>query len=155
MREGVPAGVVLELDPRTAIDPNERVYFHDKCAFGQKNYAILEGLLIRTAPEQYEVMLYQDIRPESQSGSPVISQATGKVIGIVAEAGASGGDVTSMLLGVGGRSPRILVLTPSSAILKALEECRDFPLLRDVIGKKSAEKSPEVKEKTLRSVKKG
>ncbi len=71
--EGVPPSVVLELDPRTTIDLNERVYFHDKCAFGQEDYAILEGTVVRTAPEQHQVMLYQEIKPESQSGSPVIS----------------------------------------------------------------------------------
>ncbi len=59
-----------------------------------------------------------------QSGSPVISQETGKVIGTVAGSSGNGG--------------RVLLLAPSYAILKALSKDDDFPLLRDVIGKKSA-----------------
>ncbi len=133
---------MLELDPRTTLESNEPVYFHDKCAFDQKGYEILEGAVIRTAPEQYQVMLNQDIKPESQSGSPVISQATGKVIGIVAGMAGSDEGGTGILPGVGAGSPRMLVLTPSYSILKALEEGHDFPLLRDVIGKKPAGDSP-------------
>jgi hypothetical protein len=44
-------------------------------------------------------------------------------------------------------SPRLLVLTPSCAILKALQEGHDFPLLQDVIGKKAAGRSPAANEK--------
>ena len=93
------------MDPRTAIDPNERVYFHDKCAFAQKGYAVLEGAVIKTAPEQYQVMLDQDIKPESQSGSPVISQTTGKVIGIVAGTSESGDDAIGTLFGARRKVP--------------------------------------------------
>ena len=134
------------MDPRTTLDPNERIYFHNKCAFGQKDYAILEGEVIRATSEQYQVMLDQDIKPESQSGSPVISQATGKVIGIVAGIGDSGEDAMGTLFRHNGGSPRMLVLTPSCAILKALEESRDFPLLRDVIGKKAGDSHPVPKD---------
>jgi hypothetical protein len=135
---GTPAGVALELDPRTMIDPGERVYFHDKCSFGQKDYAVLEGQVIKSSPEQYQVMLDQDIKPDSQSGSPVISQTTGKVIGIVAGIGDPGDNPVGALFGGGGGPPRLLVLTPSCAILKALEDGREFPILADVIGKKAA-----------------
>jgi hypothetical protein len=146
--QGVPADAVLELDPRTTIDAGERVYFHDKCRFGQKDYAVLEGSVVRATPEQYQVMLDQDIEPESQSGSPVISQATGEVIGTLAGIGDFGADAAQILLGGGRGSPRLLVLTPSCAILKALQENHDFPLLQDVIGKKAAGSSPARKEKT-------
>jgi hypothetical protein len=143
---GVPAANVLELDAREGIAPGERVYFHDKCAFGEKDYTVLEGTVNQSLPEHYEIMLDRDVKAESQSGSPVFSQETGKVIGILAGVGDPGGDSTRSIFGRGG-SPRLLVLTPSSAILKALKEGHDFPLLRDVVGKKAADHAPSVEQK--------
>jgi hypothetical protein len=61
-------------------------------------------------------MLYRDIKPESQSGSPVVSQATGKVIGIVAAVGDPNEDLTRTLYGGSGGLPRMLVLSRCSKI---------------------------------------
>jgi hypothetical protein len=124
--EKLPAGLVLELDPRTSIKPGERIWFHDKDGMTAQGYEIIEGSVVQAPPNEYTIDLDREIKPQSQSGSPVISQLTGKVIGTVAAIHANGG--------------RVLYLTPSCSILGALKKDDSFPLLRDVIGKKSAQR---------------
>jgi hypothetical protein len=72
------------------------------------------------------VVLDKEIDLQSQSGSPVISQATGKVIGTL-----SGAD----LLRVPHKT--CLILTPASGIVAALAQDKDFPELHTVTGKQS------------------
>jgi hypothetical protein len=149
-RGGVPPGVVLELDSRPSPEVGERVYFHDIDTFGQKDYAVVEGEVAVAAPEGFQVMLFREIEPKSQCGSPVISQVTGKVVGLVAATGESdagaGGLVMAALKAKRGQAgnakqgaepTRRLRLTPAGEILKTLEEEKEFPPLRDVIGKKT------------------
>jgi hypothetical protein len=76
------------------------------------------------------ITLDDPIRLESQSGSPIISHMTGKVIGILAS---SRGKITG-----------VISLTPAHAIAKALEEDQAFPLLQDVVP---AKRSPASKKK--------
>ena len=59
----------------------------------------------------------------SQSGSPIISQESGRVIGTLSRGGEP----------VEGKT--VLFLAPASGILKALIGANGFPRLQDVIGK--------------------
>ena len=109
----MPGNLVLELDPRTTIEAGERIWFHDKDGMAAEDYEIVEGYVQRATPMEYEVVLDREIHLQSQSGSPVISQSTGKVIGTLSAGNRFGG--------------RLLFLAPSCAILKALTRDDDFP----------------------------
>lgn len=110
---------VLEIDDRNIIEEGERIWFPNKNALVPLGYDLLEGKVSVVADTHLLVILDNTTDLQARSGSPIISQKTGKVIGIIA-----GGDKTGSCL----------FLTPASSIYKALVEARTYPLLKNVIG---------------------
>lgn len=83
----VPAGFqVLEADPRKYIPPGERVWLPNKqeSAAGHER---VEGRIVEWDPGFVDVDLDRPIQFHSQSGSPVISVTSGKVVGVVSRVG--------------------------------------------------------------------
>jgi hypothetical protein len=119
--ETIPVDLALDLDPRTQPQVNERIWFLNKSDTEELGYELLQGRVVQSDEKYSVVTLDQQIALQSQSGSPFISQSTGKVIGTLSSAEMSGATVR-------------LLLTPSKAILDALAAGREFPQLRDVIG---------------------
>ncbi len=106
---------VLELDDRSEIGVGERVWFPNKNAEAKEGYDRIEGEVAEVDPAYLTIKLDKQVDLQSRSGSPFISQSTGKVIGILARADES-----------------FLYLVPGSAIYNALSEKRKPLLLQDI-----------------------
>lgn len=113
---------ILELDPRAHPDIGERVWLPNKNDVAPDGYVQVEGTVVETS-ETYATILFDEyFELQSQSGSPLISQQTGKVIGTLA----SGGE----------QSGHVYVLTaPSASILAAMSGAGERYELRVVVGK--------------------
>lgn len=119
---GIPADLVLELDPRERLDVDERIWFPNKTQRSKLGYEVVEGTVIEADLKYSLIVLERAITLESQSGSPIVSQQSGKVVGILSRGGMY-------------RGKTALLLTPAHGILKVLTEANEFPRLQDVIGK--------------------
>jgi hypothetical protein len=113
---------ILELDSRPLPDLRERVWFPNKDRTAPPGYRIVNGTVAAVDVKYVTVILDQPIALSSQSGSPIISQVTGKVIGTLSRAGQE-------------RGRTFLLLTPAAALLKALTGNRTFLPLHRVIGR--------------------
>ena len=122
VQDRVPDEQVLELDPRAKPEVKERIWFPDKDKAVPSGYRVVTGTVVAADVKYISVILDQPITLVSQSGSPIISQATGRVIGTLSRGGRE-------------RGKTLLILTPASALLEALARYRNFPRLRDVIGR--------------------
>jgi hypothetical protein len=113
----VPADQVLELDPRSLPEVRERVWFPNKDQAAPLGYRVIPGTVTAAESKYLTVVLDQPLALTSQSGSPVISQTSGQVIGTLSR---------------GGREGRrtVLLLTPAAALLAALTNSLDFRPLR-------------------------
>ena len=69
------------------------------------------------------MVLSDNIDLNSRSGTPVLSENTGKIIGIL-----TGG-------GCNRECKTYLYLAPASSIHQALMNAREYPFLREVVGK--------------------
>jgi len=120
----VADNAIVELDQRERLEVGERVWFAKKDKSRSMGYELLEGTITDTAPEGYRVKLDAKLDTESiidPVGAPVVSQSTGKAVGIV-----SGG---GMFMG----SAR-LASTPAVSIRSAISSTTGTPRLRDVSG---------------------
>ncbi len=118
----VSSAIILELDDRAQIKARERVWLpnKDESALGYTNV----GGVVDEAQEGYiAIILDRPLRLVSQSGSPVISQVTGKVIGLVSRGGTLDDGKTA------------LVLTPVSEIRRVITQKQDVLPLQEVVGK--------------------
>jgi hypothetical protein len=118
----IPPDQVLELDPRPTPEIQERVWFPNKDQSAPLGYRLVAGAVAAAAVKCLTVILDQPIALTSQSGSPIISQTTGRVIGTLSRGGRE-------------RGRTVLLLTPAAALLKALTGHQAIPLLRQVIGR--------------------
>jgi hypothetical protein len=73
---------VLDLDDRPGPKVGERVWFPDKQPGEPGGVRLIEGTVVQVETRFIRVQLDNAIQPQSQSGSPVISQANGKVLGL-------------------------------------------------------------------------
>ncbi|NQT17707.1 MAG: hypothetical protein HQ582_33435 [Planctomycetes bacterium] len=123
--EVAPPHKPLVLDGRPQPKTGERVWLPDKDYDSEKGHTLVAGSVAEAAPEYVLVVLDERIELQSQSGSPVISQQTGKVIGTLSRGGDSEGE-------------SFLILCPSRSILSAIE--RDAPAipLREAVGRSGA-----------------
>src|SRR3990172_8408362 len=119
----VPADVVLELDRRETPDLGERIWFPNKTPRAELGYEAVEGMVVEADLKYSIVVLDGLIELVLQTGSPIISQKSGRVIGTLSRGGEPHEGKT------------VLFLAPASGILKALIEANEFPRLQDVIGK--------------------
>lgn len=113
----LPPGAVLELDARKRCEAPERVWFPNKNPDAPLGYDLLSGY-IRESHLKYLVLeLDTPVRPKSINGTPVISELTGRVIGIVSR------DARAWARSQLGedRPGAFFLLTPSSSIVGAME----------------------------------
>lgn len=113
---------ILEIDLRNLVEIGERIWFPNKNPKEHRGYDLIEGTISEVKNTHLIVVLDQIIDLQSRSGTPIISQCTGKVIGILTGGGEKNGNT-------------FLYLVPSLAIYRMLLEAQQFPLLQDVIGK--------------------
>jgi hypothetical protein len=117
---------VLEFDPRPRVDDDELVWFVDKDGSqSAKEQRVIGGQVRLVSPLALMIVLDDTLALQSQSGSPFISQKTGKVIGLLSLGGEKDGELQ-------------LIAAPVSRIVKHLQDDTSFPELRTVIGKASA-----------------
>ena len=107
----------LELDDRKKAEEGERVWLPDKDGDQPDGYTLVEGTVIKAGTLSSQIQLDKRIVLQSQSGTPIISQYTGKVIGLL----------------TWGRA-RIIGIAPSKPILDAISEEKYRHLLEDVVG---------------------
>lgn len=117
-----PGVAVLEIDERGYPRVGERIWFPCKTSGFANGFTVIEGAVAKSSDKAVYVRLDRQAELESCSGSPIISQSTGKVIGTLTGGGAVGGAYT-------------LILAPCGAIHDAIEGAKDSPELRTVVGK--------------------
>jgi len=112
---------VLTLDERIKPEQGEPVWLPNKNEKSATGYTLIEGEVIQATPKYSVIHFKTPFTIASQSGSPVISRKTGKVIGLLARGGAQDGGVT-------------IAIAPSKPILDALTNEKDIYALKDVVG---------------------
>lgn len=106
---------ILEIDSRNLAEVGERVLFPNK------NGDVSAGTIQEAKDTYLIVKLDKKVNLEARSGTPILSQSTGKIIGLL-----TGGSIES--------DHTLLYLTPSSGILKMLSKDQECCPLRDVVG---------------------
>ena len=112
---------VLEFDLRSMPKVGERVWLPDKKASTEIGHDNVAGTVTEATEKYIAVELDVAIKLQSQSGSPFLSQTTGRVIGTLSMANTS-------------TNPPVIYLTPAEAILRQLAKPDLFPKLRDEVG---------------------
>lgn len=112
---------VLEFDLRSLPNEGERVWLPNKDESAEKGHHNVAGTVTEATENYIVVELDVPIKLQSQSGSPFISQDTGKVIGTLSTANPN-------------VKPLKIYLTPAEAILRQLAKQDSFPKLRDEVG---------------------
>jgi len=110
--QDIPTQSALELDERVMPEVGERVWFP------QKTGETIAGTVIESRCEYLKVKLDKETELTARSGTPILSESTGKIIGIF----------------TGSGECRILYLAPAFSIRKALIEVKETPRLSQVIG---------------------
>jgi len=121
--EGVPEAIVsLKLDDRIKPDVGERVWFPNKNWDALEGHTFVGGTVMESVSEYSLVVLDEDVEMQSQSGSPILSQQTGKVVGTLSRAGWWDDGSTALLL------------CPSHAIARVLAGNPETTSLEDAVG---------------------
>ncbi|MBI3860995.1 MAG: hypothetical protein HY290_03785 [Planctomycetia bacterium] len=120
---------VLDLDDRAFPNSRERVWFPDKQPSEPGGFRLIEGTVTKIDARFFIVRLDSAIKPQSQSGSPVISQVNGRALGLWAGVTQSKGTT-------------FLYLNPAREIRRALEDT-SRPSLSAVVGKATADDRQE------------
>lgn len=113
----------LELDSRVQAQAGERIWFPNKDSRAKEGYRCIEGTLIAVYDTYIEAKLDKPIDLTARSGTPVISQVTHKVIGLLTAGGIKD-------------NYTLIYLAPSANIQKALEENSAHLPLKEVVGHK-------------------
>ena len=116
------AVAALELDTRDKPALGEKVWLPDKDPKAKHGFNLVEGAVVETDVKYSLVQLAGEIKLQSQSGSPIISQRTGKVIGTLSRGGTRNGK-------------SFLLLAPMAPVARVLADAKELPQLRHVIGK--------------------
>lgn len=122
VEEDVPDEWVLKLDKREGPAKKEVVWFPNKTDDAVNGYLWVHGTVVEAKRTHIFVLLEKRVELQSQSGSPIISSRTGRVIGTLSR--------SSELQG-----KTVLWLCPAQAIRDAIKTATTFPLLKDVVGK--------------------
>jgi hypothetical protein len=112
---------VLEFDLRSLPAVGERVWLPDKDPSAEIGHHNVAGTVTEATEKYLVVELDVVIKLQSQSGSPFLSQTTGKVLGTLSTADVS-------------KQPAKIYLTPAAAIVQQLSKLDSFPELRDEVG---------------------
>jgi hypothetical protein len=114
----------LEFDYRPNPDHGERVWLPNKNSKALTGHDFVEGTIIEANQKHLTVLLDHRIETHSQSGSPFVSQKTGKVIGVFSATPVK-------------KQGEIIYLAPAQVFLSAMRDAQNRPLLKDVVGQVS------------------
>ncbi|QTA93169.1 peptidase domain-containing protein [Desulfonema magnum] len=120
----VPDSCVLELDDRVRLKRHEGVWFPNKDPQSPAGYTLVDGMVTETQENYHAVILKDHVEFQSQSGSPVISKLTGKVIGTLSRAGYT------------EKNKPVMYLAPSHSIKHAVDGDAKLTDLSEAVGKK-------------------
>lgn len=118
VKEKIHPQYVLELDDRKTAEIGERIWFPNK-----NNGDLEEGTISHLNPGYLAIILDKVTNLQSRSGTPIISQRTGKVVGILS----AGGNQNNKTM---------MYLTPSPHISEAIKKAKQHYPLKEVVGKK-------------------
>ncbi len=118
----VPKESVLRLDKRLYPKKGERIWFPNKKHNTPLGFEWVGGSVTDSDIEFIEVTLDRHVPMQSQSGSPVISIKTGRVIGTLSRC-------------IDDPPRTIIYLCPASSIRKAIRTATDHPPLEQVVGR--------------------
>jgi hypothetical protein len=114
----VNTSLVIDPDPRGAPQPGERVVLYSSLDEAFTEGSLLEGAVLVVDEIGVWIIMDDVFEPGMLSGSPVLSQHTGKVIGMALTATLRGGDL-------------ILGVHPIGSLVTKADQASDFPSLRD------------------------
>lgn len=112
----IDAELVLTPDPRGAPQPGERVMLYSGLGDGQGGPRLLEGTVQSVSSEAVWVLMDDWFNPSMMSGSPIVSQHTGQVVGMV-------------VAGSPRRLRVLLGLHPMGSLVERAESAEEFPTL--------------------------
>lgn len=110
--------LVLVPDPRGGPQPGERVSLFSGQGDRREGRRVLEGTVQSVGDTAIWVLMDDRFNPALMSGSPFVSQYTGRVVGMVVAA-------------TPRRSRLLLGAHPIGSIVRLAETATEFPLLRD------------------------
>ena len=102
----------LQLDDRKKLEHGEKLWFPDKDFEASVGHNWIEAEVVEDTGHFIEIKLDQLVELVSQSGSPIISQESGKVVGMVTSGEEKDGHL-------------ILYICPARNVLRFLEKERD------------------------------
>lgn len=114
--QAVDESLVLEPDPRGAPQPGERVSLYSGLGDGAGNPRAWEGTVTAAGPNAVWAQMDEQFDPGGLSGSPLLSQHTGQVVGMVV---------------AGGGTPVMLGFHPVASILQKAQSTAEFPLIAE------------------------
>jgi hypothetical protein len=130
----IDPGSLLSLDERSGPEVGERVWFPNKNPRAALGFDLIDGKVSKACDTHLEITLNQGIDLQTRSGTPILSQLTGKVIGILT----GGGKINDKTL---------LYLAPGRSLYQALHEAQQQPLLHEVVGELPSRGSENIKQK--------
>lgn len=102
------------------MDLGERVWFPNKNHESDRGYELMEGKVVRVGKGYIDVELEERFHAQSQSGTPIISRESGKVIGTLVSYDERGG-------------LPVISLAPSHALYEALNSGRQLMPLTEAL----------------------
>jgi len=121
-----PRGIeVLAMDEREKADEGERIWFPFEDILDSRGRELVEGSVTSASAEGSIITLDREIFLSGESGSPIISQRTGRVIGTLSRSGEEKGKT-------------IMIIAPGASIVAKMRQAEKEayrPRLIDVIGK--------------------
>lgn len=117
----VPEDFKISLDARPSIPSGERIWLPNKNA-SLPGYTLISGHVSESTATFITVELDVAVQLQSQSGTPIISQDTGKVIGTVSLGGQENGHT-------------VLTLAPASALLQLVTSQKPLLPVQSAIGR--------------------
>jgi hypothetical protein len=115
----VEPGLILHPDPRGAPQPGERVSLYSGLGDDQSGRRVLEGTVMSIHNTAVWVLMDQWFNPGMMSGSPIVSQHTGRAVG--------------MAIAASPRRNRLLVGThPIGSLVQLAESATDFPRIAEL-----------------------
>ena len=109
--------LILQPDPRGAPQPGERVALFSGLGNNNGDRKIIEGTVQSVSDTAIWVVMDSSFDPSGMSGSPFVSEYTGRVVG--------------MTIAVSHRANRVLVgLHPIGSIVRLAQAAKDFPKIK-------------------------
>ncbi|OGO15108.1 MAG: hypothetical protein A2Z14_17945 [Chloroflexi bacterium RBG_16_48_8] len=110
--------LVLSPDPRGEPQAGERVMLYSGLGDGSGGMSVYSGTIMRVDRNGAWAVMDDDFSPAGMSGSPFLSEHTGKVVGMAIVAGSSGG---RLMIG----------MHPIGSLVEKAESASNYPKIQD------------------------